>query len=83
MKKPYRNIKTVLKEQIFVLWKFKRNLRMAHTCNPSYFGGRDQEDLSWKPALGKYFGRLYFRKNPSQKKAGSSSKITCLANIRP
>jgi hypothetical protein len=38
MKKPYRNIKTVLKEQIFVLWKFKRNLRMAHTCNPSYLG---------------------------------------------
>jgi hypothetical protein len=28
---------------------------MAHTCNPSYSGGRDQEDL---------------RKNSSQKRAG-------------
>jgi hypothetical protein len=23
---------------------------VAHTCNPSYSGGRDQEDLSSKPA---------------------------------
>jgi hypothetical protein len=23
---------------------------VAHTCNPSYSGGRDQEDHSWKPA---------------------------------
>jgi hypothetical protein len=23
---------------------------MAHTNNPSYLGGRDQEDQSWKPA---------------------------------
>jgi hypothetical protein len=23
---------------------------VAHTCNPSYSGGRDQEDLSLKPA---------------------------------
>jgi hypothetical protein len=24
---------------------------VAHTCNPSYSGGKDQEDHSWKPAL--------------------------------
>jgi hypothetical protein len=26
---------------------------VAHTCNPSYTGGGDQEDLDLKPALGK------------------------------
>jgi hypothetical protein len=26
---------------------------VAHTCNPSYLGGRDQEDRGSKPALGK------------------------------
>jgi hypothetical protein len=24
---------------------------VAHTCNPSYLGGRDKEDLGLKPAL--------------------------------
>jgi hypothetical protein len=24
---------------------------VAHTCNPSYSGGKDQEDLGSKPAL--------------------------------
>jgi hypothetical protein len=23
---------------------------VAHACNPSYSGGRDQEDHGWKPA---------------------------------
>jgi hypothetical protein len=26
---------------------------VAHTCNPSYSEGRDQEDQVWKPAPGK------------------------------
>jgi hypothetical protein len=26
---------------------------VAHTCNPSYSGGRDQEDRGSKPARGK------------------------------
>jgi hypothetical protein len=26
-------------------------LPVAHACNPSDSGGRDQEDRSWKPAL--------------------------------
>jgi hypothetical protein len=25
--------------------------RVAHACNPSYSGGRNQEDQSWTPAL--------------------------------
>jgi hypothetical protein len=29
---------------------FKRLVPVAHACNPSYLGGRDQEDLSSKPA---------------------------------
>jgi hypothetical protein len=34
---------------------------MAHACNPSYSGGRDQEELL-KPALGKKFMRPYLEK---------------------
>jgi hypothetical protein len=30
---------------------------MAHACNPSYSGGRDQEDHGSKPAPGKWFER--------------------------
>jgi hypothetical protein len=26
---------------------------LAHVCNPSYSGGKDQEDHGWKPAWGK------------------------------
>jgi hypothetical protein len=35
---------------------------MAHTCNPSYAGGRDQEDHSLKPA------RAIVQETLSQKK---------------
>jgi hypothetical protein len=35
---------------------------MAHACNPSYSGGRDQEDLGSKPNLGKQFSRPYLEK---------------------
>jgi hypothetical protein len=38
---------------------------MAHFCNPSYSGGRDQEDHSSKTA-----GQIIGEKNPSQKGAG-------------
>jgi hypothetical protein len=40
---------------------------VAHTCNTSYSGGRDQEDCNSKPALGKQFREL-ISKNPSQKR---------------
>jgi hypothetical protein len=41
---------------------------MAHTCNPVYSGGRDQEDPGLKPARGKKFMRPYL-KNTQHKKA--------------
>jgi hypothetical protein len=44
---------------------------MAQAYNPSYSGGRVQEDHSSKPALGKIvpeFLRPYLKNNPSQKK---------------
>jgi hypothetical protein len=37
---------------------------MAHTCNPSYSGGRDQE------GCGSTSSRDPISKNPSQKRAG-------------
>jgi hypothetical protein len=41
----------------------------AHTCNPNYSGGRDQEDGGSKPALANS-SRDPILKNPSQKMAG-------------
>jgi hypothetical protein len=35
---------------------------VAHASNPSYLGGRDQEDCGSKPASqGKWFARLYLK----------------------
>jgi hypothetical protein len=42
---------------------------MAHTCNPSYSGGRDQEDHGSKPVL-ENSSQDPVLKNPSQKRAG-------------
>jgi hypothetical protein len=42
---------------------------MAHTCNPSYSGGRDQEDRGLKPAHANS-SRDPILKKPSQKRAG-------------
>jgi hypothetical protein len=47
---------------------------VAHTCNPSFSGGRDQEDRSSKPAPGKQFVRPYLKKNPSQKRTGGMAQ---------
>jgi hypothetical protein len=41
----------------------------AHAYNPSYSGGRDQEDRSLKPAQANSSRNLIL-KNPSQKRAG-------------
>jgi hypothetical protein len=38
--------------------------------NPSYSGGRDQEDPGSKPAWANSSARTYLEKNPSQKRAG-------------
>jgi hypothetical protein len=43
---------------------------VAHTCNPSYSGGRDQEDPGAKPAWANSSARPYLEKNASQKRAG-------------
>jgi hypothetical protein len=42
---------------------------VAHVCNPSYSGGRDQEDQGSKPAWANSW-RDPMSKNPSQKRAG-------------
>jgi hypothetical protein len=44
---------------------------VAHACNPSYLGGRDQEDCGSKPARENSSARTYLKKkNPSQKRDG-------------
>jgi hypothetical protein len=37
---------------------------MAHACNPSYSGGRDQEDCSSKPAQANSSQDPILKKNP-------------------
>jgi hypothetical protein len=39
---------------------------VAHACNPSYSGGKDQEDCGWKPVQANSSGDPIL-KNPSQK----------------
>jgi hypothetical protein len=41
---------------------------VAHACNSSYSGGRDQEDYSSKPARANSSETPYLEKTPSQKK---------------
>jgi hypothetical protein len=43
---------------------------VAHACNPSYSGVRDQEDHNLKPTSDKQFRRPYLKKKKSQKRAG-------------
>jgi hypothetical protein len=45
-------------------WQLSRVL-VAHTCNPSYSGGRDQEETS----LGKEFLRPYLEKTHYKRRA--------------
>jgi hypothetical protein len=42
---------------------------VAHTCNPTYSGGRDQEDYGLKPTQENSLQDPIL-KNPSQKSAG-------------
>jgi hypothetical protein len=68
--------------QSFQLSRFSRNMYeswapMAHICNPSYSGGRDQKQSS---------PRQIVFKTLSQKGAGrvaQTSKTACLASMRP
>jgi hypothetical protein len=45
---------------------------VAYTCNPSYLGGRDQEDHSLKPAG---VGETLSQKYPTQKRAGRVDQV--------
>jgi hypothetical protein len=47
----YREPKAALKNKL-IKRKRKKKVLMAHACNPSYSGGRDQEDQGSKPAWG-------------------------------
>jgi hypothetical protein len=47
---------------------------VAHTCNPSYSGGRDQEDHDSKPAQANS-SQDPISKNPSQKRADGVAQI--------
>jgi hypothetical protein len=46
---------------------------VAHICNPSYSGGRAQEDQGSKPA--RKIHKTLFQKNPSQKRTGRMVKV--------
>jgi hypothetical protein len=48
---------------------------VAHTCNPSYSGGRDQEDHNLKPAQTNTSQDPILKKT-SQKRARSGSRCT-------
>jgi hypothetical protein len=41
---------------------------VTHACNPTYSGGRDQEDRGLKPDRANSFARPYLEKNPLKKK---------------
>jgi hypothetical protein len=48
---------------------------VAHTCNPSYPGDRDQEDHDLKPTLGKLFTRPTSKKTHHKKRSGGVAKV--------
>jgi hypothetical protein len=51
-----------LNQQIFAQWAL-----VAHAYNPSYSGGRDQENCGSQPALVKQFTRPYLEKTHHKK----------------
>jgi hypothetical protein len=53
---------------------------MAHTCNPSYSGGRDQEHCDLKPAPANSSGDPT-SKNTSQKRAGGVAQAEHIRRI--
>jgi hypothetical protein len=56
---------------------------VAHACNPSYSGGKDQEDHSSKPAQANSSKNPILKKNQHKKGLAEwlSSKNACLASI--
>jgi hypothetical protein len=57
------SIKKLLKLIINLKILPQRREPVAHACNPSYSGGRDQEDLSSKSAQAKSSARPYLDKS--------------------
>jgi hypothetical protein len=49
---------------------------VAHACNPSYSGGRDQEDCGSKPVQANSSTRHYLEKKAFTKKGWSGSRCT-------
>jgi hypothetical protein len=59
---------------------------VTHACNPSYSGGRGQEDHGSKPSLGKEFHQDPISRKLITKKgmqSDLSGKSTCLETVRP
>jgi hypothetical protein len=48
---------------------------VAHTCNPSYSGGRDQGDHSSRPASANSSGDPILKKNITKKSAGGVAPV--------
>jgi hypothetical protein len=48
---------------------------VAHACNPSYSGGRDQEGFVVQSQLRQTVCETLFRKNPSQERAGEVARV--------
>jgi hypothetical protein len=52
--------------------------RVAHTCNPSYSGGRDQEDQGLRPAQANSSTRSYLKKHFTKKGLVERLKVKAL-----
>jgi hypothetical protein len=80
VEEPFATALILLSTRVHTNWAL-----MAHTCNPSYSGSRDQEDRGSKSARANS-SKDFILKNPSQKEGwpnGSSGKSTCLVSVRP
>jgi hypothetical protein len=53
---------------------------VAHACNPSYSGGRDQEDCGSKPTPSKQFLKPYLEKIPHKKGLVEWLKVQALSS---
>jgi hypothetical protein len=48
---------------------------VTHICNPSYSGGRDQEDHSSKPTQASSSSRSYLEETHHKKRAGVAQDV--------
>jgi hypothetical protein len=54
----------------------------THACNPSYLGGRDQEDCSSKPAWVNSLRDSYLEKTHHKKRAGRMAQGSNLSTAQ-